>query len=146
MYTSKRLMCFSLLIHLHCTTDAPQMQSPTKIQAAPNTPRHPLQMMRALGCSQLIFHGQTKTYLLMFTMWMQMWRPQASCQRSLCQSLYADAKQCVARVKVLPMLWWHMHPTKGRNRMMSMDISSTTRMLPTHTGTCPLTQACQPGP
>ena len=30
-------------------------------------------MVRALGHSQLVFHGQMKTYLPMFTAWMQMW-------------------------------------------------------------------------
>ena len=30
--------------------------------------------------------------------------------------------------------------------MTSMDISSITHMLPTHTETCPVAQACQPGP
>ena len=39
-----------------------------------------------------------------------------------------------------------MHLTKERNHMTSMDISSTTHMLPAHLETCPVAWACQPGP
>ena len=61
-------------LHHRCLPNA----SPTKMQDAPNVPGHPLPMVRALGRSLLIFHGKTKTYLLMFTTWMRMWMPQAS--------------------------------------------------------------------